>query len=112
MDEQVAEQLRGGFIEPSSSPWASPVVLVLNADGVSWRFCVDYRALNAVTKKDAYPLPNITSVLDSLNGAGIFSCLAACSGCWQIRLAPQHLSVHSCRSAWWVPRRPSCGSCS
>jgi hypothetical protein len=58
---QVEELLEHGLIEPSTSPWASPVVLVKKKDG-TWRHCIDYRALNAVTKKDAYALPNIADV--------------------------------------------------
>ena len=57
--------LRNDTIQPSSSPWASPIVLVQKKDG-SFRFCVDYRKLNAVTRKDAYPLPRIDDTLDTL----------------------------------------------
>ncbi len=58
----------GGIIESSISPWASPVVLVKNKDG-SWRFFVDYRRLNAITKKDVYALPRIEEALARLEGS-------------------------------------------
>jgi hypothetical protein len=54
-----------GIIEAANSPWAAPVVLARKKDG-TWRFCVDYRALNLSTKKDSYPLPRIDDTLDSL----------------------------------------------
>ena len=64
--------LTGGQIEPSDSPWASPVVLVTKKDG-STRFCVDYRRLNSLTVKDAYPLPRIDDSLQLLGNQQWFS---------------------------------------
>ena len=60
--------LDSGVVTESSSPWAAPVVLVRKKDG-SWRFCVDYRKLNAVTHKDAFPLPRIEETLTGLKQA-------------------------------------------
>ena len=86
---EVARQLREmqstGVVEPSSSPWASPVVMVRKKDG-SHRFCVDYRELNAVTKADTFPLPRIDDLLDQLEAARYFTTLDLASGYWQIRL--------------------------
>ena len=76
-----------GVIEPSRSPWASPVVLVRKRDGTH-RFCVDYRALNAVTKPDSFPLPRIDDLLDQLGSSKYFSTVDLASGFWQIRMHP------------------------
>ena len=69
----------------SSSPWASPVVLVWKKDG-SLQFCVDYRRLNAITRKDVYPLPQIDDLLDQLDGKRVFTTLDVRTGYWQIRM--------------------------
>jgi len=83
--EQVREMLDCGIIERAYSPWASNVILVKKPNG-KWRFCVDYRQLNQVTKFQAYPIPRITDILDSLSGSSIFSLLDCVSGFWQIAM--------------------------
>ena len=77
--------LQNGIVEPSRSPWASPIVLVQKKDGPT-RFCVDYRKVNKVTRKDAYPLPRIDATLDTLAGSQWFSTLDLLSGYWQVQI--------------------------
>ena len=76
---------QSNVIDPSTSPWSSPVVLVKKKYG-NTRFCVDYRKLNEVTKKDSYPLPRIDDTLDTLLGAKWFSTLEIQSGYWQVEI--------------------------
>lgn len=78
--------LEQDLIERSDGTYASPILFVQKKDG-SKRLCIDYRKLNAITVKDAYPLPFIDELLDAVGGARIFSTLDAASGYWQVKLA-------------------------
>ena len=84
----LQEMLDLGAIRPSNSPWASAIVLVRKKDG-RLRFCIDLRKLNNRTVKDAYSLPRIESILDSLGGAQIFSTLDLKAGYWQVEMAEE-----------------------
>ncbi|MHB1865757.1 MAG: reverse transcriptase/ribonuclease H family protein, partial [Candidatus Saccharimonadales bacterium] len=86
--KEVESQLKAGIIRPSRSPWAFPVVMVKKRDG-TLRFCVDYRKLNEVTKKDVYPLPHIHDTLDSLGGARYFTTLDMITGYWQVEISEE-----------------------
>ena len=85
--EILQKMLEKDIVQPSTSPWASPIVLVRKKDG-SQRFCVDYRKLNGITKKDAYPIPRIDDTLDTLAGSCWFSTLDLVSGYWQVEMSP------------------------
>ena len=84
----IQEMLDLGAIRPSNSPWASAIVLVRKKDG-RLRFCIDLRRLNNRTVKDAYSLPRIESILDSLGGAQIFTTLDLKAGYWQVEMAEE-----------------------
>ena len=87
-DTAIQDMLNKNGIEPSTSPWASGVVLVKKKDG-STRFCVDYRNINKVTIKDTYPLPRIDDSLNQMSGAKWFCVLDLCSGYWQVECHPK-----------------------
>ena len=88
--EAIDKMLEQDVIRPSSSPWASPLVLVKKKDG-SVRPCVDYRLLNKVTKVDAFPIPKVDDCIDSISGAKLFSTLDLTSGYFQIPLKEEDI---------------------
>lgn len=88
MERQVNEMLRQGIIQPSASPFASLVLLVPKKNG-TWRFCADYRHLNAITLKNHYLLPIIEELLDELAGSQWFTSLDLWVGYHHIRMKPK-----------------------
>ena len=85
VDEALDQMLANDVIRPSESPWSSPLLLVKKRDG-TMRVCVDFRKLNEVTVRDAYPIPRIDETLDSLSGNAYFTCLDLKQGYWQLPL--------------------------
>jgi hypothetical protein len=84
LKKQIDELLEKGYIKPSTSPWAAPVLFV-EKDGTK-RMCIDYRASNEVTVKNKYPLPRIEDLFDQLRGASVFSKIDLRSGYHQLRI--------------------------
>lgn len=85
MFEEVDKMLRDDIIERSNSNWSSPVLMILKPNK-TYRFCLDLRKVNAVTKKDAYPLPLIGSILDKLRLARYISTIDLSQAFFQIPL--------------------------
>ena len=100
IDQEVEKMINNGIIEPSRSAWSSPIVVVKKKDGTH-RFCIDFRKVNEVTEKDAYPLPHVTATLDKLRGARYLSTLDLIKGYWQVPLQPESRPI----TAFTVPGR-------
>ncbi|WVZ93787.1 hypothetical protein U9M48_039742 [Paspalum notatum var. saurae] len=89
--KNIDELLAKGYIRPSSSPWAFPVLLVEKKDTDVKRMCVDYLAVNKVTIKNKYPLPHIGDLFDQLQGACVFSKIDLRSGYHQLKIRPSDI---------------------
>lgn len=85
VNKQLTELINNGWIRPSLSPWAAPVLFHRKKDG-KLRMCIDYRALNHQTIKARYPMPRIEELLDRLLGYSVVSKLDARSGYNQVRV--------------------------
>jgi hypothetical protein len=90
LKKHIDELSEKGYIRPSTSPWAAPVIFVEKKDGTR-RMCIDYRALNEVTIKNKYPLPIIEDLFDELRGASMFSKIDLRSGYHQLRIRPSDI---------------------
>jgi hypothetical protein len=91
VERKVAELLDSGGIQPSTSEFGAPVLFVPKPDG-TLRMCIDYRAINKVTRKNKYPLPRIDDLMDNLEGAKCFSSLDLTSGYNQFKLSATDVS--------------------
>lgn len=85
IDKMIQELLQAGTVQPNSSPYASPVVLVKKKDN-TWRLCVDYRKLNEMTVKDRFPIPLIEDLMDELGGSCVYSKIDLRAGYHQVRM--------------------------
>jgi hypothetical protein len=94
LKKQIDELLEKGYIRPSTSPWAAPVLFVEKKDGTK-RMCIDYRSLNEVTVKNKYPLPRIEDLFDQLRGVGVFSKINLRTGYHQLRIRPSDIDHRS-----------------
>ncbi len=75
--------LNAGIKTPVESQWTSHIVLVTKKDG-STRFCIDYRRLNAVMKRDRWPVPRVDEIFDEIQGSRVFTTMDLFLGYWQI----------------------------
>lgn len=85
VEEHINAMLKDNICQPSNSPWASPIVIVPKPGGKT-RFCIDFRKLNKITKKDVYPLPRIDTLLDCFVGKCFFTIMDMLCGYWNVRM--------------------------
>jgi len=97
--KRIEELLGKQFIQPSTSPWGAPVLLVKKKD-VSSRLCVDYSQLNKMTIKNKYPLPRIDDLMHQLHGGSVFSKIDLRSGYHQILVKANDVQKTTFRSRY------------
>jgi hypothetical protein len=85
LHRQLKDVVEAGLIRPKYSEFGSPILFVRKADG-SLRLCIDYRGLNEVTRKNAYPLPRVDDTLNELKDADFYTHLDLASWFWQVRV--------------------------
>lgn len=100
INAELNKMLDDGVVEPSDSAWSSPILLVRKKTG-DYRFVVDFRKLNSVTKRDAYPLPFVAAILDKLKDAKYLSSLDLKSAYWQVPLSEKSKEL----TAFTIPGR-------
>ena len=108
VEEEIKRLHQDDLIEPSNSPWSSPVVPVKKPDG-SIRLCIDYRAVNKVTRKDAFPLPNLEDALYNLNGMKYFTSMDLVKGYYQVPMSNQakpYTAFSTSMGHWQFKRMP------
>jgi hypothetical protein len=101
LKKQIDELSEKGYIRPSTSPWAAPVLFVEKKDDTR-RMCIDYQALNEVTIKNKYPLPRIEDLFDQLRGANVFSKIDLRSGYHQLRIRPSDIPKTTFIREIWI----------
>ena len=99
--QQSDEMLKNGIIRPSNSPWAHNVILVKNGRTGKVRFVIDYRPLNEVTVKDAYPMPNVREIVDKMRGSKYFCKMDMASAYWAVPIKEEDRE----KTAFMTPRR-------
>jgi predicted aspartyl protease/transposase InsO family protein len=97
--EYIMENLKKGFIGPSKAPYASPILMARMPSG-KLRFCVDFRKLNAITRKDLYPIPLIGELMERLEGSKIFTKIDIRQGFHRIRIAEGHEDLTTFRTRY------------
>lgn len=100
LNEEIDTMLADDVIEPSDSPWSSPVVLIKKPSG-KYRVCIDFRKVNSLSEKDAYPLPQINHILEKLRDAHFISTIDLKNGYWQVPLAKESRPI----TAFTIPGR-------